>query len=487
MKFKENYKKILGMLAVVSIIGVAILPSVVFGASISTLTDDFDDNSTSANWTKLGETARVIEQNRRLEINHPNSISYNYYISATTYDWTGSASYVEVVDPGNTGVTSQEAGILFEIDASNQTWLFIGNGVIKAYKLVVGVQLQIGSDLAYDPVTMRWLKIEESGGSWLYSTSPDGTTWTQRFSLVNPFGTATGKVRLYSQYWQAETNPNYAVFDNFNTVPSACDPTTTLCFKVWSKPGYDSFTPTSNVTAYVACWGGGGGGGDGTNAGGGGGGGGAYASSTASLTSGTIYTIFVGDGGAGSITGATAGSAGATTTFATTTVVASPGDGGGGVSAGVATGGTGGRTALSTGTDKFAGGNGGTGSNTNDDGGGGGGGAGKDGAGTNGENGNATSGQGGLGGSGDNGSGGAGGARGNGGIGGDAVSNSLGGGGGGGGDDGFKGGYANFYGGGGGGGEGNGGNGNAGMCQMYYWGTAVSNASPQPQSIFFFE
>lgn len=259
---------------------------------------------------------------------------------------------------------------------------------------------------------------------------------------------------------------------------------------VYARPGYFEWTaPTGVTTAYVSCWGGGGGGGDGTNTGGGGGGGGAYASSSVVVTPGTRYTLYIGPGGHKASSAAGRGFDGATTTFATTTVVSAPGWGGFGGSAANANGGLGGATASSTGTTKYAGGNGGRSTNTGDTGGGGGGAGGPDGAGAAGSNGGSGT-TGGDGGTGDNTLGGPGGTGGNTASGVQGGQNPKGGGGGGGGDDTFSGGDGGQNGAGGGGGEGNSagntGDGADGRCEInYQMPTASAGGAPLEDVIWF--
>ncbi len=249
----------------------------------------------------------------------------------------------------------------------------------------------------------------------------------------------------------------------------------------FTTAGFHSFTPPAGLrTVAVACWGGGGAGFDGgTSGGGSGGGGGAYAASTITVVPGTLYTIFVGAGGL------TSGASGATSTFATTTVVAPPGDGGTGAITPVGAGGRG--TTLGVGTVRANGGPGGQGidDGTHDGGGGGGGaaGAGSSGLGVTGGTGaNALGGAtdtGGAGGDGNPVIGGAGGSAGNGGNGGAGGTNTSGGGGGGGGDNGATGGAGGPYGGGGGGGETGEGDGATGACTVTYTAPYISQTTAE--------
>ncbi|MEI7903050.1 MAG: glycine-rich domain-containing protein, partial [bacterium] len=118
-----------------------------------------------------------------------------------------------------------------------------------------------------------------------------------------------------------------ALFVTLLVASTASAATTTVPFT-----GSSSWTVPSGVNwITVECWGGGGAGGGiglagNTTGSGGGGAGGQYAKKVLAVTPGTTYTVTVG----ASVTGTKgAGSAGADTTFATTTVVAKGGAGGG--------------------------------------------------------------------------------------------------------------------------------------------------------------
>lgn len=244
-------------------------------------------------------------------------------------------------------------------------------------------------------------------------------------------------------------------------VPAACDPAAQDCTQLFNAAGYSTWTvPTSVNEADFACWGGGAGGADGeTNQGGGGGGGGAFASSTISVTAGSVYRIFVADVAAQETNGGTS--------TASTTAPAFVVEAQGGRALTAAVGAAGGLASASQGTTKYNGGTGGDGeTGTGDESGGGGGAAGPHGAGAVGQVQQGTTG--GAGGQGDNGSGGAGGAGGNATNGGTGTSDADGGGGGGGGDDGLSGGPGGAPGAGGGGGETGGGQGERGQCLITY-------------------
>lgn len=83
-------------------------------------------------------------------------------------------------------------------------------------------------------------------------------------------------------------------------------------YQVFRSPGTYTFTVPSGITKIlVEAWGGGGGGGGTSDGAGGGGGGGSYASDIFSVTSGSQYTVTVGNGGAGGGAGGSGAAAGA--------------------------------------------------------------------------------------------------------------------------------------------------------------------------------
>ncbi len=198
-------------------------------ALAATLIDNFDDNNLDlTKWQKSGgDTARIAEQNQRLEITHTNTIQYNFLQTPINYDFVSSSAYVQIVDAGNQALVSHETGILMSKDATNKAWVFIGNGRIAAYKLVANVQTQIGADLTYNSSVHKYLRIRESAGTWYFDYSTDAVSWTNQWTLVNPFGTTRGQIWLYSSCWQNEATGSYGYFDNFNVAVTTTTKTET--------------------------------------------------------------------------------------------------------------------------------------------------------------------------------------------------------------------------------------------------------------------
>lgn len=75
-----------------------------------------------------------------------------------------------------------------------------------------------GFDVAYSANT-SWVQIAVTGGNIVWSTSPDGMTWTQRHSEVKTSTLKYVRMSLQCYYFGTETNPGTAIWDNFNVVP----------------------------------------------------------------------------------------------------------------------------------------------------------------------------------------------------------------------------------------------------------------------------
>lgn len=339
-----------------------------------------------------------------------------------------------------------------------------------------------------------------------YGTSPGVYTATTTLEYKNSVpqeftASLSGLSHSTTYYYRVgmQASSSALVYDTEGKFTTPCNPAGTTCIDEYTmetgfhpqaltlgstQRRYGSWTaPTGVTSADVACWGGGGGGGFDSTNGGGGGGGGAFASSTVSVTEGTTYWITIGAYGSKD-----SASNVATSTFATTTVVAD-----GAIGTTGQTGGRGGLASLSTGDVVADGGDGGTGDGTNDVGGGGGGAGGPHGAGNDGVSPGAAATEGGAGGSGDAGSGGAAGTAGNGASGGEGGTSNNGGGGGGGSDTSTHGGRAGQYGGGGGGADLNtswdadNSVGGGGRCTVTYSAAAGGGDPDGGPAIFFFK
>jgi hypothetical protein len=183
-----------------------------FGASISTLTDNFNDNSIdAAKWNNTGG-GQIVEANQELELSSLTTTQDIRITSQNTYDLTGSGATVKIVDAGNQSL------------ASWKFYFVISDGSVFLYFTIQ--QSYIGDTLgnwaAYTAETYRYLRIRENSGTLYWDYSSDGNTWSN-FSTYSPSSDVNLSVtQVYFQITNtAEASTTTAKIDDFNILPSA--------------------------------------------------------------------------------------------------------------------------------------------------------------------------------------------------------------------------------------------------------------------------
>lgn len=196
-------------------------PTVTVAApGVSTLIDNFNDNSfDTSKWSD--PSAGALEQNQRLEISN-GSGAYTIVSATQTYDVDEAAFAVQISDIGPS-YTSQEVGIRLYLNSTNIVWIFGGNGNLVAYQLVAGSQTSLAS-ATYSATNHKYLRIRESGGTFYFDYSADGTSWTNLTSTTNNFGTTIFTPQLYTGQWQGEAGGGYGYFDDVNLVSVSVTP-----------------------------------------------------------------------------------------------------------------------------------------------------------------------------------------------------------------------------------------------------------------------
>lgn len=188
-------------------------------AFVSTLVDNFDSGFTvGVTWTDVNsaDAFLVAADTGRIKVEHSaTGGAYNVFETVTTYDYTGSAAYLEVVDFGNQGGASAHEVIFSALNpgTGERTYFSASGGLLSAWT-PAGI---IGAAITLNTTTHRWLRIRESGGTTFFDTAPDGTTWTNRWSVANPFTMTALRAQASTGCWQNDVT-SYALFDNFNTL-----------------------------------------------------------------------------------------------------------------------------------------------------------------------------------------------------------------------------------------------------------------------------
>jgi hypothetical protein len=193
---------------------------VVNAPALVTLTDDFTSLNL-ATWTSSGTPAPTIATGR---LSIALSTSYPTITSTGYYNLTNSQLAVEVVQAPNTGPSTQAFFTLMTPAASKTGLEFVLDAAttLRARRWVNGSATEIAST-AYSNTTHRWWRVIETGGSTLWQTSPDGTTWTTLGSVATStlagLGISITRLRagLGAGHFQADANPGTALFDNLNS------------------------------------------------------------------------------------------------------------------------------------------------------------------------------------------------------------------------------------------------------------------------------
>lgn len=149
--------------------------------------------------------------------------------SAEAYTISGSFLLAEV--PKVVGVTAGSTGTC-------QTSMFFYTGSQPGgTRATITVQANLGTisftldsgywdptkvEIAYDPVAHRWWRIAHVAPNLVYSTSPDGWTWTVRRTVAAPaWVTSSTAMRADFEAWRDNGAQDYAEFDNINAAPTS--------------------------------------------------------------------------------------------------------------------------------------------------------------------------------------------------------------------------------------------------------------------------
>lgn len=176
---------------------------------MTTLTDDFTTKN-STNW--WFDSTVTVSGN----VSIPVTSAYPGMGSNTTYDLTGSEAYLQTVQRANAGNGSVDTQWLLAADGGNLLkWIVEGTSIMAIY--VVNGTSTTAFTATYSATTHAWWRIREQSGTTYFDTSTDGSTWTNRASLLNPFPLTAMYVNIMAGYWSTETSPGTAIYDNFNT------------------------------------------------------------------------------------------------------------------------------------------------------------------------------------------------------------------------------------------------------------------------------
>ena len=142
------------------------------------LVDDFD--GTLALWPNSYGDYLLEAGNSRVRVEHTTGYSMLY------------SDLVSLVGKAFVANVEHAAPALFrEVYMAAEVDFATGNYVCFSQSggtlLMRHVRLGVVSEetVPYDGTSMRWLRLRESSGSFYWDTSPDGVTWTQRYTFTS--------------------------------------------------------------------------------------------------------------------------------------------------------------------------------------------------------------------------------------------------------------------------------------------------------------
>lgn len=183
-------------------------------ANFSTITDDFDDNSIGAIWT--GNYGTYAETGQKAQVTY----GTGYSGWATSGIYTFDSILADIVIP-TTGTNDMS----FAVGSSGQAvgtelaFYLVGSSGLLYFANAVGYTDAGAPTVTYSATTHKWLKLELSGTNVIWSTSPDGITWTARRTITKPSWLPASDCFMYYEGHRS-SGTGTGTMDNFNLPPT---------------------------------------------------------------------------------------------------------------------------------------------------------------------------------------------------------------------------------------------------------------------------
>lgn len=176
---------------------------------ISVLRDDFVNGIIDPVWagSNVSGSATKAETGGQAVLTLPSSTAGSHvaaYQTIATYDLTSDQFVWNIQTMVATGVAATAYfQLLVDAAGTNQLYWRQVSNAITARTVVAGVDTQLFT-ATWSASTYKYLRIRESAGTIFWDSSTNGTTWTARAALANPFAVTS----LYVQF--AVTGGNIA-------------------------------------------------------------------------------------------------------------------------------------------------------------------------------------------------------------------------------------------------------------------------------------
>jgi hypothetical protein len=185
-------------------------------AATSSIVDDFSSSLNTTRWpANNGVTVSGGQANL--------TCNTNYADLSSAFSYTFDSVYAKVTPAPANGGTTGNCYLRMALVASGQadgTFLGIVADTIEGtiyFQKAVGYWDNSGPGLTYSPTTHAWWKIALVGTNVVFSTSPDGTTWTTRYTTARPTYYNSAAFQLTFEAHRDSGTANTAIVDNVNT------------------------------------------------------------------------------------------------------------------------------------------------------------------------------------------------------------------------------------------------------------------------------
>lgn len=175
------------------------------------VSDGFDTGVTTGVWIVSNGTGLSIQQaNSNMEVDFAATVNAGkaaYYRSANAFASDGLCGVAEVA-----GTPSAPAASMFvKLYTSAQMVDFDVHGGVVDLRSQSNQTLTTYATLPWDPVADRFLRLRHASGVTYWDTSPDGTTYVQRFSATG-FPVANCQLELGAGAETTASNAGAALF-----------------------------------------------------------------------------------------------------------------------------------------------------------------------------------------------------------------------------------------------------------------------------------
>ena len=219
-------------------------------ANTSTLTNDFSAALASP-WVS-SDGANAYTTGGQLRINCTSGYPTVY---TATADYTLDSIYLRVAQVPNVGAGTTSLFLGLNVDDDNTVQMAWENGGLSA-RIKNATVYDVFHSAAFDPVDHAWWDISVVGSDIVWSTSPDGLSWstfhTEPTSAFDSSLSGSLRVAVFSGYYGAESDPGFTLVDNLNTPPAAVAASATIPLLIEIEPGGSpSTTPTQDISSLV--------------------------------------------------------------------------------------------------------------------------------------------------------------------------------------------------------------------------------------------